>query len=203
MADSSTVIANLAISHLGYGSEIANLDTENSAEANAMRRFYDTARRNVLREFAWPFAYKIADLGLVESTPNNDWNYSYRYPSDCLMMNKILSGVRNDHRQSRIPFKVGRDSSGKLIFTDEQNAQAAYTMDNQDTLQYPDDFVMAFSYRLAIYAAPRIVSNGDPFGLVQRLYQIYNIEVQNAKAMARQENQPDDMPQSEFIRARE
>ena len=45
---SSTEIANLALSHLGNGTEIADLETERSSEASACRRFYDVALAQVL-----------------------------------------------------------------------------------------------------------------------------------------------------------
>src|SRR5688572_11149621 len=109
---SETEIANLALSHLGVGKEIANLETERSQEAVACRRFYDTARDATLRDFSWPFATKIAVLGLIEADPNDEWDYSYRYPSDCLQLRRILSGVRNDTRDSRVPFKLAHDDSG-------------------------------------------------------------------------------------------
>ena len=79
MASSKTEIANLAISHLGIGKTIANLELEKSQEAIACRRFYDTVRDSSLRDFPWPFAGKIQALALV----SNEWLYAYQYPSDC------------------------------------------------------------------------------------------------------------------------
>ena len=68
-----TQISNIAISHLGIGLEIQNLETENSAEAKACRRFYETSRDAVLGDFEWPFATKIIELNLVEEGPNTEW----------------------------------------------------------------------------------------------------------------------------------
>jgi hypothetical protein len=74
-------ICNLALSHVGVSTEIANLDTERSKEAQACRRFYEPTREEVLRAFAWPFATRFVDLQLVEEEPNDEWAYSYRYPA--------------------------------------------------------------------------------------------------------------------------
>ena len=107
---SKTEVANMAISNLGTGKEIGNIDTENSQEASACRRFFDIALEAVLRDFAWPFANVTASAGLVDTNPTTEWGFSYRYPTSCLRLIRILSGVRNDTRQSRAPLKIGKGS---------------------------------------------------------------------------------------------
>lgn len=199
---SETEIANLAISHLGVGKEISDLTTDRSQEALACRRFYATARDQVLRDFAWPFAMKTVALGLVEEDPNDEWGYSYRYPSDAVELRRIISGERNDNRQGRVPYRIGRDASGLLIFTDEEDAELEYTLRETDTGRYPADFVMALSLRLAVYIAPRLTA-GDPFKLSMRALDLYNYELSQARANAANEEQPEEPPESEFIRERE
>ena len=198
----STEIANMAISHVGSGKEIANLDTESSEEASACRRFYENARDTVLRDCNWPFATEIVTLGLVEEDPNTEWDFSYRYPSDCINIRKIQSGIRNDHRQSRVPYRVAQDSTGLLIFTDEQNAVLEYTKREEDTSRFPSDFAIALSYKLAYLIAPRL-SRGDPFKMKQDLQREYMMAISMAKAAAFNEEQSDQEPESEFMRIRE
>jgi hypothetical protein len=202
MAGSKTDIANMAISHLGVGKEIGNLDTENSQEANSCRRFYDTAREAVLRDAPWPFATTRRALALIATDPNDEWNYSYRYPSDCLFLRRILSGVRNDSRQSRAPYKLERDAAGQILFTDVQDAVAEYTIREEDVVRFPPDFSIALSYRLAVYVAPRLTA-GDPFKLGVNAMNMYRIEIAQVRASAFDEEQPEEPPESEFIRARE
>lgn len=201
MASSDTEIANLALGHLGSSKEVGLLTTERSAEAAAIRRFYNESRRRVLRDFPWPFAGKIADLGLEETNPNTEWEYAYRYPSDCLRIRRILSGIRTDTPDSRIPHKEGHDATGLLVFTDESNAQLDYTADVTNVSIYPSDFVMAFSYLLAHYAAPKI-TGGDPFSLGQKALQLYLAEISRAQANSLNEQQDDVEPESIFIRTR-
>jgi len=199
---STTEIANLALSHLGVGKEIADLDTEASQEASSCRRFFAIARDATLRDFPWPFATKFVTLGLIEADPTDEWSYSYRYPSDCLMVRRILSGLRNDNRQSRQPFKIVQDSSGRLIYTDEVEASIEYTVLEDDPAKYPPDFTMALSLRLAAYAAPR-VTGGDPFKMGQRAMQMYLDEISNARENSAMEQQDEEVVQSEFIRSRD
>jgi hypothetical protein len=201
MASSKTEICNIAISHLGSAKEIANIETEASQEAGACRRFYETALKATLRDFPWSFATKITDMQLVEEEPNDEWSYSYRYPSDCLRIRRILSGTRIDTNETRESYKISRDSSGLVIFSDKEDAQIEYTLYETDVLIYPEDFVIAFSYRLANLIAPRITS-GDKFKLGAQALQYYMAEISRAESSSLNEQQADHHPDSEFIRAR-
>jgi len=194
-------ICNLAISHLASGKEISNLDTDRSQEAEVCRRFYTLARDTTLSAFAWPFASSIAALQLVEADPTDEWSYSYRYPTDCLKIRRILSGVRNDTRQSRVPYKIGRDATGLLVYCDLESAEMEYTIKETEASRFPDEFVMALSFRLAALIAPRLTS-GDPFGLGKRAIGFYEYEISRAQASALNEEQVEEDPDSEFIRAR-
>jgi len=199
---STTEIANLVLNHCAVGKTISNLETEQSEAARAIRRVYDIALDVTLRDFAWPFATKIAALALVAEEPNTEWGYSYRYPSDCLEMRRILSGVRNDTRQSRAPYKIAQDSAGLLIFTDEEDAQAEYTVRMTDPQRYPADFTLALSFYIAAIAAPTLTA-GDQFKLGDRAGKMYAFEIARATTRGFNEEQPEELPEAEAIRARE
>lgn len=199
---SNTEICNIALSHVGVGKSIANLDTEQSQEAVVCRVFFETVRDAVLRDFAWPFASRTVAVGLIEEDPNDEWDYSYRYPTDCLSIRRVLSGVRNDTHQSRVPYKIAQDDDGRLIYCDTEDAEIEYTVRAEDPELYSPDFVMALSFRLAFYIAPRL-TGGDPFGLGSRALKMYEYEISKAKASAANEEQYDNLPESEFIRTRE
>lgn len=198
---SETEICNLAISHLGVGKEIQNIETDNSDEAAACRRFFDTARDATLRDSNWPFATKIATLALVEEEPNDEWAYSYRYPTDCLKVRRILSGSRNDTQSTRARYRVARDSGGLLIYSDTTDAEVEYTVREEDPQVYPPDFMMAFSYRLAHYIAPR-VAGGEWMSLADRALKLYAMEIKIASSTAFNEEVLDEQPDSEFITTR-
>jgi hypothetical protein len=142
----STELANLALSHLGQSQEIANVDTENSAPAATMRRFMPTVVEMFLKDFPYSFCNIQAALALVEEDPNDDWDYSYRYPSDCLKPLRIPSGVRDDTRQSRINYIIGKDSTGMLIYTDQSEASLEYIQFVNDPSKYPIDVFLAMSF---------------------------------------------------------
>jgi len=199
---SNVDICNLALSHLGSGKNIANLETEKSKEAQACRTYFEMARDVVLRDFPWPFATRFATLALVVADPTTEWAFSYQYPSDCTRLRRILSGVRNDDKVSRVPYKLANTASGTVIYTDLEEAVVEYTYAETDAGKFDADFVMALSFRLAVYLAPR-VTGGDPFKLQNRMMSLYVAEMAKAQGTSSHEEQPDEPPESEFIRARE
>ena len=199
---SSTEIANLVLGHLAVGKDIGNLETESSTEARVIRRYYAAARDATLRDYAWPFATKFVALALVEEEPTTEWGFSYRYPSDCLEIRRILSGVRNDSRQSRAPYKIGQDSAGLLLYTDEEDAQVEYTMRETDPQRFPPDFMLAFSFYLAMLTAPALTA-GDQFKLGERAGKLYAFEIGRAASRGFNEEQPEEPPEAEAIRGRE
>lgn len=198
---SSTEICNLALGHLGLGKSITSLETEQSEEANSCRRFYDIALERSLRDFNWPFAKRLTTLALVEENPNDEYRFAYRYPTQCLKIHRILSGSRNDSRQSRVHFTIGGDAAGQLIYTDQPDAQAWYSFLETDPDKYTPDFTLALSYLIAHYIAPSI-TGGDPFKVGERAMQQYMLEVARAQNNALLEEQPEEDVQSELIRAR-
>lgn len=200
---SATEICNLALGDLAVGVEIADKDTERSAEAAACRRFYDQAVAETFRAFPWPFATQTVTLALVSTSPTSaEWQYAYRYPADCLTLRRIQSSARTDTVQTKARYRIQRDATGLLIVTDTSPAVAEYTALVSDTAEYPPDFVRALHYLLASYLAPRVTA-GDQFGLGKQAFGLYRDAIAQAMAMAANEEQPDTPPQSEFERMRD
>jgi len=194
----------LALSHLavaGVTFEIQDLATESSKEAQACRRFYAQTRDEVLRDFPWPFATMIDTLALVATQPNQEWAYAYRMPSDCLRVRRILSGQRNETRESRVPYRLARDVSGGLIYTDQIEAQAEWTTLVTNVGAFAPDFVEALALLLAAYIGPR-AAGGDQYKLADRAFQLYTRQIERARNNALNEEQVDLPVDSEYIRCR-
>jgi hypothetical protein len=205
MADPVSIY-NMALSHVGVGAEVQST-TEDSTEANACRRFFDQCRDELLTDFPWPFATKTARLALVANNPTIEWEHSYQYPQDCLSLQRILGGIRNETRAERIPFRIQSDGNGgMLIFTDFQDTvngtYAAYTMRVDDPTYWPANFVQAMGFLLASYIGARITS-GDPMKLADRAVQLESRAHEIAQRAAANEEQPEELPESEFISARD
>lgn len=195
-------ICNLALSHLGVSTEINDLDTERSQEAQTCRRFYDQTRQELLRDFPWQFATQRKTLARVATDPTDDWGYSYRFPSDVLTLHRVQTSLgRLTPRSLQIPFALGSDTSGRLVYTDDSAGVFFATMDVTDPAMFTPDFVQLFALKLAAWIAPRI-TNGDEFKLGERAMQMYAYQLMIARANAASEQDLGVPLDSEFITER-
>jgi hypothetical protein len=118
-----------------------------------------------------------------------------------LEVRRIFIGNRIETNDIRVPYRITRDDAGLLILTDQADASVEYTGLLEEVIRFPPDFAMALSFLIAMYIAPRLTA-GDPFKMGERAAKMYEFHSQNAKANAANEEQPDQPPESEFIRAR-
>lgn len=209
----SVTISNLALRHLAIGKPIASL-TDTTQEAIACALFYQQTKEEVLREFPWPFAWKYASLTLVDGTEaiasTQDFQYAYRLPDDVIRVHRILGDSRQIDTAERIPFSLGSDATGGLIYTDLAVVDATDTTLQQPVLEYtadvpesalPSDVAMAIAAKLAFYLAPSL-TKGDDFKLGIRAEQVYEAMLNKAMAAGAREQQFDPPPDSEFITVR-
>ena len=202
MASSSTEIANLALGHINASKEIGNLDTENSAEANACRRYYDIALDSLEEDFEYPFMTTRAALGLITEDPNDDYQYEYTYPSDCQRAGRIVTSLTMDDAQSSAKYVIRYGTSGRVIWTNCSDAILEYQLIVTDTGRFQPNFTLALSYKLAELIAPTL-SGGDPFGLGPRAEANYEKYVSKAQSNALANEQEEEQVECEWIRARE
>lgn len=214
MANSSVEVCNLALNRIGVQRTIMSL-TEKSTEAKAFARIYSQMRQEVLSEYAWPFATDFIALALISTDPNTDWAYCYRYPQDCIRIRKILDPAgRTSYSSSgtnypqplsnpaRLPFTLGSDAGGKLVFTDVQDATVEITKNVTSEVIFSPKFISSFAWKLAAEAGPGL-SSGDPYKLVAKAEKMYAITIHNAGNDAFNEIEMDQQPDSEYIRSRE
>lgn len=198
---SDTQIANLALLHLDVSKRIANLTTEQSIEAEAIRTAFNDDRDYCLRDFPWPFATSYAVLSLVSSPTgqyNYDWTYAYRYPSGCLFVRRIVTalGLEETHPPK---FDQGRDSQGRLIFTHQAEAQVEYTALVTDPQEFDSLFVSMLSWKLAASAGPTLTKDPKFSEGAMRMYEIERSKAQSRALNERQEGPP---REAECIRER-
>jgi hypothetical protein len=198
-------VANQALGHLGVGDEIQNLTTDASKEAAACRRFLSLAREEALRDFAWPFATRVEDLALVTDFTDVDgaeWNFAYRYPATAVTVRRILNGSsRKETTGTRVAYRILSDAAGRLIYTDQEDAQVEYTLLVTDTALYPVDVVDTIALLLASKMAPRF--GPDAVKLGDRAFKLYEYRRRIAQMNAANEEQPDQPPDADIIAARD
>lgn len=200
---SKTQIVNIGLMRIGVSQSVANVDTEQSREALTAKLLFDDEVRYVLRDFPWPWASAYADLGLVagEATDpvNGDWTFSYRYPSDCLFARRLVTAAGRNNTNPP-PFKLGRDSQGKLIFTNEEYAVLEYTADIDDPEEFDSLFVSMLAWRLAASMAPSLSRIKD---MPKTALEMYEVDKSKAQSRALNEQQQEAPAQAEWITARD
>lgn len=90
---------------------------------------------------------------------NGDWDFAYRWPDDCLFVRR---GLKPGAQQARkfdpdpIPFRIGRDENGLLIYSNQLELEIEYTMLDCAQLWSNDLFLDAFTWRLAMAMSPSL-----------------------------------------------
>jgi len=152
-------LVNQAFAKIGVTKGIEAL-TDQTPQAYLGELFYDHRLRLALRRWPWPFATKYADLALVAGTEtapvNGDWQYSYRWPSDCLFARRIVPPGGDGRKPvfTTIPFRIGRDATSLLVYTSQKDANLEYTMIDCGNLWADDLFLDWFTWELAVVFAP-------------------------------------------------
>lgn len=158
--------ANNALRLIGIGQKIASLN-DNNHRAEACNDAYPEAVDLVLSQFNWPFTSQRIALGLVEEEPNDDWAFSYRYPIDCVVIRRIASSAGlPDYVPT--PFTLGQDVTGRLIYTDMEDAIVEYSGTMDDPGEWPTCLADAVSGELAERIAPIFKVGNDKLQIAQQ-----------------------------------
>lgn len=197
-------IWNMALGQIGNGNEITDPDTETSKEAAACRAYWPTIRDEVLRDFPWPrltvtaILQLVADNTAIQYAP---WRYTYRVPSNCAAVRRVLHPYsRLETDATVVPYQLGRDASGDLLFCDLQNASVEYTLLETQAARYMPDVVTAMALRLAGAIAPRF--GPDAVKLGDRALRLYLAAIAKARANAGNEVEYDRTDDSSFLSSR-
>lgn len=197
MALTDIQICNMALGHIGHTKFIADL-AERSNEASVCNLYYEQARDMTLEAYPWPEATKYGALGLVEEEPNDDWDYAYQVPSDCLAARRIVTSLgRQDPNPP--PFLTGYAASGRLLYTDEAEATLEYTVRLEDPALFRPMLGEAISWYLAFLIAPGLAKQK---GVADGCFKVWQMAIDRAQASAANEGQAPPEPDSEFIRSR-
>lgn len=195
-------ICNMALGHIGHTKFIAAL-TDRSNEASVLNQFYEQARDFSLECFPWPFAKKTVTLGLVTDytvlDTIHEWSYAYRYPDDCLFARYILT-ANGRMETDPPPFEVGSDDSGRLIFTDQEDAILVYTRRVTDPALFTAAFGESVSWWLSGLICPGLAKDKKQ---AQGCFQMFQALKPLAEARSGNEQQQSPELDSEFIRARQ
>lgn len=161
-------IWNHALGFLGARSVAS--ERENTPEAIQCRLYWDSARRQVLRDFPWSFAQRRAWLGRMPLPPGfeAEFRFAYAVPRDCLKAHE----VRHEGIGPR-PFALAQDGEGAAacLLTDASRALLLYTADVRQSGLFDDLFAHTLARRLAaLVAVPLLKNNSQKVAELEKLY---------------------------------
>ena len=161
-------IWNRALGFLGARSIAA--EDENTPEALQCRLYWDSARRQALRDYPWAFAQRRAWLARVAlpSGFEQEYRFAYALPEACLKAHE----VRHEGLLPR-PFCLARDPAGDatILLTSASRALLLYTEDVRHCHQFDDLFAHMLARKLAcLLAAPLLKSNSQKIAELEQLY---------------------------------
>lgn len=192
------LIANRALSHIGSTKQIGSLITEKSNEAQTCALHYVNTIDGTCEDFPWPELTDYSLLSLVETSPNLDWGYAYRYPNTIVMPRRIVTSLgRRDTNPP--PFRVGSDATGKLIYAHVTPCTMECTKRLTDITQMSALFTEAASWKLAAFIAPGLSRVPK---IVETCEAKYLQVLARAELKAAREQQQTPELESEMIRSR-
>lgn len=145
--------------------------------------------------------YWSSDSADYPTQANGDWDYAYRWPSDCLFARRFVpdGGHGRVFNENPIPFRIGRDANGELIYTNQIDAVLEYTVIDCDHLWADDLFIDAFTWRLAAYLAPSLCKDEK---IAKLCVAMYPAATELAATVASREGQQEKNGDAEWINAR-
>lgn len=196
-----TDIANRALLAINGKSSIANIETDQSPEARAIRLVYDDTRDALLRGAHWNFARAVAPAALVRVAPGMEgaptsaaewdattmpmppWSYGYLLPPDCVNL-RYVSGYNpgvmglQPARHAQSVSRDNQDNEQRIINTNVPGALICYTR-RVETVDFWDaSFRQAMVYSLATQVALAVTGN---LQVAQRMSQMAMQTLQDAR----------------------
>lgn len=204
MADSVVQICNMALSNLGAGRFIEDID-DDTVEAELCDLWFWPSVYEALESADWPWAQARAVLSELDLT-RSGWGYVYSLPADCLVPREVYVSTDEDDGRNRnpnaavtIPFSVEQDGEVKVLVTDIEDAALRYTVRLATVGIFPQKFTLALSWLLASHMAMPLTKDRT---IENQCFQKFMVEVNNAMALAGHSAQPDRAPDSEIITVR-
>jgi hypothetical protein len=205
MALSKAKIFNLALSALLLQRRTVDPDTDQSNEVKVLLTHYDVALESTLEDCDLDSTAVEGILALVEADPNDQWDYAYAYPSDCLFFRRIQPDDRTvvDDRSTHQPKLVRIHNGQKVIFTDKEEAIGEWISSSVPISSFSANLGLALAYKLAMLSAPLIVGKGAK-SLTDSIERKYITAKAEAQEKDRRESfsYVDEIFESEFVRAR-
>jgi hypothetical protein len=191
---SSTDIANLALDLLNAGT-VNNIVTGTNPTEAMLRRWYDQARRKVLREHPWNFAIKRATLAASSTAPAFEYSSAFPVPSDFIRLCVVQNGDGYIYDRTSYTY----ENNSILINSDSGALRIRYVYDIEDVNKFDPLFVDLLVLELALCVAYKMSDNNTN---IQRIGELQRMRSAVARAIDGQESPPQRREVSRNVTAR-
>ncbi len=169
-------IWNMALGFIGTRT-VASED-EKALEAVQCSLYWDSARRQALRDYPWSFAQRRAWLAAVALPTGYEEQYGFAYalPTDMLRALRLYPGGKDynqmgDDESGRYVLVHDGVSKNRLLLCNVDKALLSYTADIEDVTLFDDLFVMMLARKLAAMIAVSLLkNNAGRIGELEELY---------------------------------
>lgn len=196
-------IYELALTFLGISEQVVDIDTDPSNNVTILNANYEKSRKVALADMdldSTATRLKLTSSGTELVDP---WKYAYHYPSDCLKIRRIFSGVVVDDRGTHVDRLVRIVNGQKTILVDLKDASLDYITDKATPEMLNASAMEAMALKLAIFAG-KVIKSGGIAAIQEDLEVLYARAKELAKGFDNEENfNPEsDAKRSEFVQAR-
>lgn len=215
-------ICNRALANIRAQS--INSLSEDSLEAQYCSLFYDSSLEFLIADTPWNFTKKQIALGLATDDLFS-WVYAYQYPSDCLVINQLLSqrnklsassagnAIRPDYYDDnplndfsgnlpRVKFEVINNLNNLVIGANEPDLWIDYQIRVDDPNKFPSHFTLAFTWYLSSQIAMPIIGGNTGRATRKDALDMYQATINSAIASNANERYNGAPRESEFILGR-
>jgi len=178
--NTDTEICSMAMLHIGNATTIASMN-QDTPEAEACNRVYDSCLRAQLMDHAWGFSKKQVALVEVDEETLDGFQYVYVYPADALLVHRIVnrkpqySAYPVDYHYSYSP-QIGNagfvewTQLGDRIHANVQPAHMSYTSNDDNMGHRIEQFKWALSYLVAVKVERVLTGKSTNMMTNQRFY---------------------------------
>lgn len=199
MAASEAEICNLALLLVGHTQFIDGLDDE-TPEAEACAQVYEKVRDSCIEAHAWKFAKRRATLSLITDGERGAWAYAYTPPAECLKPLWIWNGSEEPGQADSVPWDLEDDDTyGRVILTNQADAELIYTRRVTEVGKFSPLFVEAFAAKMAVYLAAGVVKKP---ALALQMSRLFDSLIARAAASQYRQRQPGEEADPAFVEER-
>lgn len=185
---SYVAIANLAATTIGTANRLTT-PSDNTTLGRSVAAVWDIERQAALRDGAWNFAMRRAELPALAVPPVHGYAAQFELPADCLRLIEII-GLRRESWQVE-GRAIQADSTGPL--------RIRYLADITEPAEFDPLFAKAFALRIACAIGNRIAGSDFKEELNWDKYRQALAEARRVDAI---ENPPIEAHESSWIESR-